>query len=98
MGIQDTGKIQVEKSLVPATKYQVKNFQELYYICSRHQSLLTLESVVQHPSDNTDLLVCEVVHKLNDYFEKERQEFDGVEVTENQWWTHISEKFRRIFK
>jgi hypothetical protein len=39
--------------------------------------LLTVESVVQHPTDGTALLVCEVIHTLNDYFEKEEQKLDG---------------------
>jgi hypothetical protein len=49
-------------------------------------------------TSGTDLLICEVVHTLNDYFEKEEHKVNGAEVTETQWWKHISEKFRRIFK
>ncbi|XP_045812617.1 uncharacterized protein LOC123906683 isoform X2 [Trifolium pratense] len=95
-GIQYIGEVEVDKSFVAATKCQLSYFKELYYQCSRHQSLLTVESIVQHPADGTDLLVCEVVQTLNDYFEE--QKLDGAEVTETQWWEHISEKFRRIFR
>ncbi|KAL8106110.1 uncharacterized protein LOC141676531 [Apium graveolens] len=99
MGIHDTGKVQIEKSLVAATKHQVKEFHALHSICAQHHSLLTVEFVVHHPIDNTDeSLVCEVVHTLKDFFDKEFQKLRGAQMTETLWWDHICESFRIIFR
>ncbi|KAL6507591.1 hypothetical protein OROGR_023786 [Orobanche gracilis] len=93
----DSGRINVEKSLVVVPEPQIAKFNQLHALCSKHESLLTIEDVVRHSIESLDFLVSESVVGVGYFFERELQRLDGV-VTRERWWHHIAQKFRTIFR
>lgn len=96
-GTQFSPRFNVEKSLINATKHQVDGFRELYSMCLQNAHLLRVEAVVQDPIDQRDMLLSESVYTIGDFFKGQLEKL-GSNVTKEQWWDHIADEFKIIFR